>query len=274
MSNNALDRLAESSALPSRASEATAIEQVRAVAEVAAAVRVAQEFPRNEMVAFGRMREACADETLAQRAFYSLPRAGGRVDGSTIHLARALAACWGNIDYGIRELRRDDEAGISEMQAWSWDQQTNTRSSRSFIVQHQIMAKGGRKKLTDLADIANNNNSVAARQVRETIFAVLPLGYVAAAEEACRATLRGESRSQSDGGNLQQQIETLLAGFQKNVGVSRQRIEAALALPVSDWDADTLANLRILAGEIARGEKKVEDEFPDDLAAEIQGAKR
>src|SRR5690606_7484158 len=160
------------------ATQATAVEQARAVAEVAAAVKVAQEFPRDVARAIERMRMACQQRSLADRAFYSLPRAGGRVEGSTVHLARELAGCWGNIDYGIRELKRDDVAGESEMQAWAWDQENNVRSSRSFVVPHAIMAGRGadkkRKHLTDLGDIANNNNSVAARAVRETIFTVLP----------------------------------------------------------------------------------------------------
>src|SRR5690349_9982852 len=139
-----LDRLAQPRPLPTTTiTQATAVEQARAVAEVAAAVRVAQENPRDEERAIRRMRQACGQRALADRAFYSLPRAGGKVEGSTVHLARSLAACWGNVDYGIREMRRDDEAGESEMQAWAWDQETNVRSSRSFVVPHAIMAGKG-----------------------------------------------------------------------------------------------------------------------------------
>ncbi len=59
--------------------QATAVEQARAVAEVAAAVQVAQQFPRDITRAIERMRQACSQKSLADRAFYSLPRAGGRV---------------------------------------------------------------------------------------------------------------------------------------------------------------------------------------------------
>ena len=243
---------------PSGRSEATAIEQARAVAEVAAAVRVARDFPRDEQHAFQRMEQACGTQSLAERAFYSLPRAGGRVEGETVHLARELARCWGNIDYGVRELRRDDEAGVSEMQAWAWDQETNVRSSRSFVVPHAIMANKRRKALTDLGDIANNNNSVAARAVRETIFTVLPTPFRVAAIDICSAVLRGEHQA-----NRQEPADAaaaIVAGF-ANFGVNVQQLEAYVALPRDEWTPQTIGALRVLGGELNRGEKRVDDEF-------------
>lgn len=262
MSNTSLSQI-ESRSVTAGRSEATAIEQARAVAEVAAAVRVARDFPRDEAQAYQRMERSCSTKALAERAFYSLPRAGGRVEGETVDLARELAGCWGNLDYGVREMRRDDEAGVSEMQAWAWDQETNVRSSRSFVVPHAIMANKKRKHLTDLGDIANNNNSVAARAVRETIFTVLPTPFVVAAVDICNAVLRGEHPS-----NQQKPVdaaEQILSGFAA-FGVTQQMIEAHLALPRSDWTPQNIAYLRVLGGEINRGEKRVGDVF--DVAPE------
>ena len=261
MTTTELDRITESR-IPQGVTQATAVEQARAVAEVAAAVRVAREFPRDETRALAKMREACGQRALADRAFYSLPRAGGRVEGSTVHLARSLAACWGNVDYGIRELRRDDAAGESEMQAWAWDQETNVRSSRSFVVPHARMKGSGaakkREALTDLGDISNNNNSVAARAVRETIFTILPVWYVTEAEERCAATLQGAGGEQP----MAQQVAEIVASFESRIGVTKAQLEAYLALPTSEWTLQTLGALRVLGGEIARGEKRADEEFP------------
>jgi len=255
-----LDALQQRNTTPA-ATQATAVEQARAVAEVAAAVRVAQDFPRDIPRAIERMRQACNQRALADRAFYSLPRAGGRVEGSTVHLAREIAACWGNLDYGIRELRRDDEAGVSEMQAWAWDQETNVRSSRSFVVPHAIMAGKGadkkRKALTDLGDIANNNNSVAARAVRETIFTILPVWFVTEAEGIAQATLRGDG----SGKTLGQEIADAVGHFRDSHGITATQLEEWLSRPQADWTVQTLGALRVLASELTRGEKRVEDEF-------------
>lgn len=264
---NTLDQISQPRQIVAAETQATAVEQARAVAEVAAAVKVAQDFPRDEARAVARMRQGCGQRALADRAFYSLPRAGGKVEGSTVHLARSLAANWGNLDYGIRELRRDDEAGVSEMQAWAWDQESNVRSSRSFVVPHAIMAGKGadkrRKPLIDLGDIANNNNSVAARAVRETIFTVLPVWFVAEAEDICNATLRGAGGDKP----LAQQVADIVSQYEQHFGVGKGQLEAYLALPVAEWGPPTLASLRVLGGELNRGEKRVDEEFPSTSKA-------
>lgn len=255
MTSTALDQIAAPRP-PAVSTEAAAIEQSRAVAEVAAAVRVAQDNPRDVTRALDQMRQACRQRALADRAFYSLPRAGGRVEGSTVHLARELARCWMNIDYGIRELRRDDKAGQSEMQAWAWDQEANVRSTRSFIVPHERMARKERQKLTDLGDIANNNNSVAARAVRETIFTVLPVWFREEAESIAAQTL------QDGGGKTRdQQTADALNHFLTAYSVTQAQLEERLDRPAKDWTPQDLANLRVLSGEISRGEKRVSDEF-------------
>ncbi|HEX6684987.1 MAG TPA: hypothetical protein VF062_19515 [Candidatus Limnocylindrales bacterium] len=260
---NDLDRIAQ----PTPAvisSEATAVEQARAVAEVAAAVKVAQQFPRDIARALGQMREACKQKSLADRAFYSLPRAGGRVEGSTVHLAREIGRCWGNLDYGVRELRRDDDAGVSEMQAWAWDQENNVRSSRSFVVPHARMvgsAKRGdkrRERLDDLADIANNNNSVAARAVRESVFAVLPVWFREEAEQIAAATLNGAE----SGKTIDQQIADAVSHFGDAFGVTVKQLETRLDRKRADWTGQDLGVLRVIASEISRGEKTVEQQFP------------
>ena len=264
MSNNTITLPSDKHATATRITQSTAVEQARAVAEVQAAVVVAQQCPRDVSRASERMRQACSQKALADRAFYSLPRAGGRVEGSTVHLARELAACWGNVDYGIRELRRDDEAGESEMSAWAWDQETNVRSSRSFIVPHAIMATDRptktkiRKSLTDLGDIANNNNSVAARAVRETIFTVLPVWFRVEAEEIAAKTLAGGS----SGAPLQQQVADAVAHFERTYGVTGGQIEERLQRPRAQWTPQDLAALRVLASEFDRAEKRPEEEFP------------
>jgi hypothetical protein len=243
------------------ASQATAVEQARAVAEVAAAVRVAQDNPRDMERCIQRMRQSCSQKSLAEKAFYSLPRAGGRVEGSTVHLARELAGCLGNMDYGLRELRRDDESGESEVLAWAWDQETNTRSSRSFVVPHSIMAGKGadkkRKALIDLADIANNNNSVGSRAQREVIFHCMPQWFRDEAEALCARTLQ-------DGGGktLVQQVADATSHFADSYGVTQAQLEERLQRPSKDWTTQDLGVLRIVSGELARGEKRVEDEFP------------
>lgn len=249
--------------MPNRVGQATAVEQSRAVAEVQAAIVVAQQCPRNMALAIDQMRESCRQKGLADRAFYRFPRAGQTVTGPSVHLARELARCWGNIQYGVSEMRRDDEQGQSEMQAWAWDVQTNTRSSQTFIVPHKRdTKKEGPKPLTDMRDVYENNANNGARRLREAIFSVLPPWLVEEAKELCNQTI-------SDGGgkSVQQRAADAITAFE-NTGITRGQLEAKLGRKTSEWTHHDIAQLEVVFGSLRRGEVTREDEFPPERITE------
>lgn len=224
------------------ASQGTLVEQTRAVAEVAAAVRVAQDNPRSESVARAAMIETCSRMSVAARAFYEVPNRGA---GPSIHLARELARIWGNLDYGVRELSRDDDAGTSEMQVWAWDQQTNARSTRSFIAPHVRMKRGQRERLTDIGDIYLSNQNVGARAVRECIFAVLPGWFVAEADERCKETLKN-----GDGKPFDEQVDSAVQAFADEFSVTLGQLEAFLEAKRPKWTPQHLLRLRRIYSSI------------------------
>jgi hypothetical protein len=266
-----LDTIAER--LPStRLGQGTAVEQSRAIAEVQAAIFVARQFPRNINQAIEAMRDSCRRKELAEHAFYRYPKGGGTVTGPTIKLARELARVWGNFQYGLTELRRDDDYGQSEMLAFAWDVQTNTRNSSVVINPHKLYTGGGGKQLTELRDIYDNNANVGARRVREAIFAVLPTWFVEEAVNLCSKTL-------ADGGGvpLPQRIANAIEVF-GNMGISVPQLEAKLGTPNDRWTDQDVAQLRIIRQSLMRGEIRKEDEFPAAAervsAAEITGQKQ
>jgi len=234
-------------------SQATAVEQARAVAEVAAAVRVAQDFPRDMGRAYDQMRKACSTLALAERAFYSVPNRGA---GPSVHLARELARCWGNIQHGFVELKRDDHGGESEMQAFAWDVENNSRSMRSFINPHVRMAGGKRKALTDVSDIVNNNNNAASRAVRETIYNVLPVDFVEEAKALCEATLK-----RGDGEPLVERIAKATAAFAR-YDVTPEQLEARIGRDRARWDEQDVASLVVLFQSLKSGDTTTDAEFP------------
>ncbi|MEV4806823.1 hypothetical protein AB0K18_43085 [Nonomuraea sp. NPDC049421] len=238
-------------------SQATTIEASRAVAEVAGAIRVAQEVPRNMQVATTMMREATSQMGLAERAFYKYPRGGQSVTGASIHLARELARCFGNVDYGIVELSRDEERGRSEVKAWAWDMQTNARTSNTFIAPHMRDVRGGAQKITDLRDVYENNANLGARRLREMIFAILPSWFVEEAKERCAATL-----AHGGGVPLAKRIADAIAGFNA-IGVTVDRLEKKVGRPNAQWTDFDVANLGVTYKSIQRGEVTIAAEFPD-----------
>jgi hypothetical protein len=243
--------------VPARLGQGTAVEQSRAVAEVQAAIVVAQQCPRNVQQALVELEMSCRQMGLAEKAFYRFPRAGGAVTGPSVHLARELARCWGNVQYGLTEMRRDDDYAQSEMQAFAWDVQTNTRNASTFIVPHMRDKKGGPEKLTDMRDIYENNANNGARRVREAIFAILPPWFVEKAKELCNQTLR-------DGGGvpLPQRIADAIRAF-AGLGVTTDQLEKRLGgRPSAKWTEHDVAQLSITFRSIQRGEISVEEEFP------------
>lgn len=241
---------------PARIGQGTAVEQSRAAAEVQAAVVVAQQCPRQITAAIAEMRQSCQQTGLAERAFFRYSRGGSNITGASVHLARELARVWGNIQYGLVELRRDDEYGQSEMQAFAWDVQTNSRTSSTFIVPHLRDKKGGATKLTELRDIYENNANNGARRVREAIFAILPPWFVEEAKELCNKTLK-------DGGGkpLNIRVADAIRVFE-GIGVAAEQITAKLGRPSEKWTEHDVAQLSVIYKSIQRGEVSVDDEFP------------
>lgn len=258
----------EAVALPARRlGQHTAIEQTRAIAEVQAAMLVAHQYPRNVQAAIREMEESCKIQALAERAFYRFPRGGATVSGRSVYLARELARCWRNVPYGIAELARDDDHAQSEMLAWAWDLESNTRITNSFIVPHKRDKRGGPELLTDLRDVYENNSNMGARRLRECIFAAMPPWFVEQAAELCAATL------QHGGGKpLAQRIREALDRF-REIQVSEDDIERKLGRPTGKWDAQDLAQLHVIYTSIRRGEVQRDDEFPPPTvtAEEITG---
>lgn len=245
-------------ALPGRVGQGTAVEQARAMAEVHAAMLISREMPRDISTAMREMEQSCRQMALADRAFYKFPRGGQTVSGASVYLARELARCWGNIQHGVIELRRDDDYGQSEMQAWAWDVQTNSRSSSTFIVPHKRDKRGGAERLTDMRDIYENNANNGARRLREAIFSVLPVWFVEQAKELCIKTLQG-------GGDvpLPKRIADAIAAFE-SIGISKERIERKLGKGSNDWNAFDVSDLRVTYQSIQRGEIKASDEFAEE----------
>lgn len=255
----AVARNAAPVALPTRVGQGTAIEQSRAGMQELAMVQVAQSCPRDVAAAVAEMRQACSQLGLAEKAFYQFPRGGQSVSGPSIQLAHALASIWGNLAYGIAELRRDDEYGQSEMRAFCWDKQKNVTAETLFIVPHMRDKKGGPERLVDLRDIYENNANNGARRVREMIFARLPVWFRDEAVGICRETLRrGGSEKRLD-----ERIVDMVGAF-RTKGVTSAQLEGKTGRKQAEWNADDVADLGIVFRSIDRREITVDDAFPSE----------
>ena len=245
-----------------------AIEASRAIAEAQGKLVIAKHFPRDEVEAYAKAMEACQRPTMAAKAFYSFPRGGQTVEGPTIRFAEELARCWGNIDYGIKELSQDD--GKSEMQAYAWDLETNAQSVQNFANPHQREQGKKMVNLTSQRDIYENNANMATRRLRSRILAILPSWFVEDAIEECKKTLAGRNDTP-----LIDRVKKMVVAFAK-IGVTQEQIEKRLKKKIDTMNADDFVEYTGIYNAIKQGESKIaewfeSDPIASDLTNELKG---
>ncbi len=242
------------------------IESTRAIADVQGALVIAQKRPRDQNVAFERIRTACSRRTLAEEAVYSYPRAGQAVTGPSIRLAEVLAQSWGNLDFGTRELSRGKD--FSEMEAYCWDLESNVRSSQRFTVRHWVDTRNGVGRATkDEREIYELTANMAARRLRARILAVIPPDIIDAAVAQCQATLANNASEP-----IADQIRKMVAGFSK-YGVTVLHLEKWLGGKLDTILPEKVAELRTIYTSIKDGIGKASDFFGGDKTEDIPARK-
>jgi hypothetical protein len=229
-----------------------AAEAMKNVAEVQAAVMMAKKYPRDQFTAFNNIQIACERKTLADAAVYAYPRGGQTVSGPSIRLAETMAQLWGNMDYGIRELSRDDDKSVCE--AYAWDLETNTRSTRIFEVPHERHTKQGRYKLTDPRDIYENVANNGSRRLRACILQIIPGDVTEAAVTKCKKTVTSGTEPIVD------RIRKMVVQFEK-FGVKQEHIEKRLKHEIGITTNEELFELVTIFNTLKDGNGKRSDFF-------------
>lgn len=236
-----------------------AIESSRAVAEAQGKLLIAKKFPRNETEAFAKAIQSCQRTGLASKAFYSYPRGKETITGVTIRFAEELARCYGNLDYGIKELSNSNEQ--SEIQAYCWDLETNTMSLQNFTNKHIRESKYGNTELKSQRDIYELNANMGARRLRSRILAILPPDLVEACIQECKKTLAGDNTIP-----FIDKVNNMVVAFQK-LGVSKEQLEKRLNHTVESITEQELLEMIGIFNGIKNKETKVSEWFEQPRTA-------
>ena len=236
-----------------------AVEASRAITEAQGKLLLAKQFPRNYTSCYAKAIEACQRKTFAEKAFFSYPRGGQSVTGVTIRFAEEMARCYGNLDYGIKELSHED--GKSEMQAYCWDLETNTISSQNFTVEHIREANGRSTKLTSQRDIYERTANDGARRLRSRILAILPPDLVEDCIKECHKTIAGKNDIP-----LIDKVKNMVTGFAK-VGVTKEMLEKRLGHTVESVNADELVEYISIFNGLKQKETTISDWFEQPKTA-------
>lgn len=230
----------------------------REVAEVQAAMVIAQRFPRDEKAAMDRILTACTRPSLADAAVYQYSRGGSDVTGPSIRLAEELARGWGNIVCGITELSR--YAGASECLAYAWDLQTNFRDEKRFQVRHWRDTKKGGYAAKDERDIYEIIANQGARRKRACILAVIPGDVIEAAVKQCDVTLNTKAAVTDES------LTKLVEAFER-YGVTREHIEARMQRRLDAMTPALLVQFRKIYNSLKDGMSQPTDWFEIEAAA-------
>ncbi len=228
---------------------AVSIEQERAIAEARGQIQLAKMFPRSMSAATAELLEACKSQEFAKSAFYSVPNRGS---GPSIRFAEEVARCYGNFEYGHRELSRSK--GKSEIEVFAWDKEKNNVSKRQITVAHIRDTKQGPKPLRDQADIDNRIANVASKQMRGRILALLPKALVELGVAECRKTLTGRN-----GESVSSRVSSLIASFSE-FGVSPEQLGIYIGHSIDSCTVDDITDLIGVYNALNEG-AKISDYF-------------
>jgi hypothetical protein len=253
MVRNPFQKDAASEALPNTMTE---VKAQREASEIQAMVFMAKQFPRNQIQAADRIINACTRQTLADSAVYSYPRGGQNVEGPSIRLAEVLAQNWGNIDFGIRELSQEN--GVSTVEAYAWDLETNVRQAKVFQVVHKRVSKGGAKTLTDPRDIYEMVANQGSRRLRACILSVIPGDIVEAALAQCSITQAASVGATPE--EIKETIRKLTATMEK-FGITAENIQDRYQCRLEAIRPAQIVELRKIYTSLKDGMSKPSDWF-------------
>ena len=241
----------------SQNSALAAADEAKQIAEIQGRMVIAKKFPRDQIRCADRILQACTRKSLAEAALYSYSRGGSDITGPSIRLAETIAQGWENFDFGFREMGRGisgDGVGYSDVEAFAWDMETNTRRSTSFRVRHWRDTKQGGYAIKEERDIYELVANQAQRRVRACILSVIPGDMVEAAQNACEVTLQSHADTSPDA------IKKMVDKFAK-LGVTKDQIEARIQRRVESIRPAQILDLRKVYNSINDGMSSPADWF-------------
>lgn len=177
-------------------SEDTQVVEIQAVdmieqANVDVQVATAKKYPRNlDTCVRNATYMATMDKETAKTMGYALPRGGKPITGPTVHLARIVASCYGNLRTEAKVVRITDTQVISR--GIAWDLENNTASA--FEVRRNIVDGKGKKFSQDMITVTGNAASAIA--YRNAVFNVIPRSVWYKPYQAAQNLLVGDLSSE------------------------------------------------------------------------------
>lgn len=232
-------------------------------------ISTAKAYPRNvSKAAQNAVAIVTMDYETADRCNYSLPRGGKPISGPSVHLAKILAQCWGNMRVEAKVVEIGDRQITSE--AVCFDLENNlaikTQVKRS-IMQNETEFDEAKKKYVRTGRMLRMNddmitmtgNAANSIALRNAVLSVIPRGVVDKAYNAAKRMITGDL---SDNDKLVAARKKALDFFKDTYGVTEKEILSAIGKQSTDHiTGDDILVLRGIETSLKDGDTTVDQAF-------------
>jgi hypothetical protein len=238
-------------------------------AQIDVQISTAKLFPRNiKRSVENAIATATMDTETAATCTYSVPRGGKAITGPSVHLAKILAQCWGNMRIEAKVIGVEEKHVTS--QAVAFDLENNV--AIKVEVKRSIMTKTGRMNDDMIVVTGNAGNSIA---LRNAILSVVPKAVTDKVYNAAKQTITGDV---SDATKLLKRRKKVFDGLANTYSLSEKEILTAVGkVAVDHITADDLVVLIGIGQAIKDGDTTVEMAFkgvkevkPEKTSVEIE----
>lgn len=168
--------------------QAPSIQQIDAIerANVDTQVATAKQFPRDIRRALNNaIAIVTMDEGTAQACSYALPRGGKPITGPSVHLAKIISQCYGNIRAEAKVVEITDKHVVSRGTAWDLE----NNYAVAFEVRRSISGKFGRFNDDMITVTGNAANAIA---YRNAVLSVVPKALTDKVYNAAQELITGD----------------------------------------------------------------------------------
>lgn len=216
-------------------------------------IATAKAYPRNiKRAVDNAIVIVTMDKETAATCTYSLPRGGKPITGPSVHLARILAQCWGNMRIETKVISTEDRTQTS--QGIAFDIEANL--AIKVEVKRSIMTRSGRMNDDMIVVTGNAGNAIA---LRNAILSVIPGSIVKKVHGEAKAAMIGDV---SDKTKLIARRKQIFDALKDTYNVSEKEILSAIGKAALDHvTADDLVTLIGVGTAIKDGDTTVEYAF-------------
>ena len=156
-------------------------------ANVDSQVATAKQYPRDEVRAEEKaITLSTRTKEVADSCGYALTRGGKVISGPSVHLAKIIAHCWGNMRTETKVVEITPRQVVARGTAW--DLENNVASA--WEVRRSIIDSKGRRYSDDMITVTGNAASAIA--YRNAVFSVVPETVTERVYKACQKVLIGD----------------------------------------------------------------------------------